>query len=271
MIEFAPLFTLEVTHEYYGGRAPDFEFTTPSATERLLAGGRLLAKTREAKLNLIYEKNPAGGPMCSLAGRTLQLGLRLLNPCFANFSVLPFLPGEGLALYANSGADPAVLQAPVPLLLNSADPADAELLRAGLFGLVEIEIDAAFYAAPPAFQIAFAARTETLKYYVVARNYTAAQFNQLAVTDINPDAEPGRPIVFDRVVASAFGPGDLPPALLGGAGERIALFRSQAPVARREKARKRIELARNAEVLVAQLPQPAAAAATAELVIHLTR
>ena len=30
MIEFAPLFTLEVEHAYYGGRCPDFEFAIPS-------------------------------------------------------------------------------------------------------------------------------------------------------------------------------------------------------------------------------------------------
>ena len=251
MIEFAPLCTLEVTHAYYGGRCADFEFTTPSATQRLLAGGRLLAKTRDGVLTVLYEKNTL-----QIAGRTLQFGLKLLNPCFGNFSVLPLAPGEGLALYANGGADPAVLQAPVALLLDPANADDAELLREGLFGVVEIEI---------------AARTETLKYYVVARGYTAPQFNQLDVTDVNPDAEPGRPIVFDRVAAAAFGPGELPAALIGGAGTRVALFRSQAPVARREKARKRIQLARNTDVIVAQLPQPGPAAATADLVIHLSK
>ncbi len=266
MIEFAPLFTLEVTHTYYGGRSPDFEFTTPSATQRVLAGGRLLAKTRQAMLTVLHEKDAV-----QIAGRTLQFGLKLVNPYFSNFSVLPFAPGEGLALYANGGADPAVLQAPVALLLDPANAEDAELLREGLFGVVEIDIDPAFYDAPPAFQIAFAARAETLKYYVVARGYTPAQFGQLDVTDVNPDAEPGRPIAFERVAASAFGGGDLPAALLGGAGASVALFRSAAPVPRRQKPRKRIQLARNTEVLVAQLPQPGPAAASADLVIHLSK
>lgn len=266
MIEFAPLFTLEVTHAYYGGRCADFDFTTPSATQRLLAGGRLLAKTREGVLTVLYEKDTL-----QIAGRTLQFGLKLLNPHFGNFSVLPLAPGEGLALYTNGGADPRVLQAPVALLLDPANAGDAELLREGLSGVVEIEIDVAFYGAPPAFQIAFAARAEMLKYYVVARGYTAPQFNQLGVSDVNPDAEPGRPIVFDRVAASAFGPEELPADLIGGAGARVALFRSQAPVARREKARKRIQLARNTDVIVAQLPQPGPAAATADLVIHLSK
>jgi hypothetical protein len=266
VIEFAPLFTLEVTHAYYGGRCADFEFIAPSATQRLLAGGRLLAKRRDGALTVLYEKNTV-----EIAGRTLQFGLKLLNPHFGNFSVLPLAPGEGLALYANGGADPTLLQAPVALLLDPANAEDAELLREGLFGVVEVRIDAAFYGAPAAFQIAFAARAETLRYYVVARGYTAPQFNQLDVTDVNPDAEPGRPIAFERLAASAFGPDELPAALIGGADARVALFRSQAPVARRERARKRIQLARNAEVIVAQLPQPGPAAATADLVIHLSK
>jgi hypothetical protein len=266
VIEFAPLFTLEVTHEYYGGRSPDFEFTTPSGTERLLAGGHLLAKTRESRLNVLYEKNTI-----QIEGKTLQFGLRLVNPSFSNFSVLPFLPGEGLALYRNAGADPTVLDAPVALLLNAADPQDAELLAAGLFGVVEIEVGAGFYAAAPEFGIAFEARAETLKYYVVARNYPSAEFDGLGVSDAGFTTDARPQIKFDRVAASAFGADDLPATLLGGADARVALFRSQAPVARRAKARRRIQLARDTEVIVSQLPQPGTAAPTADLVIHLSK
>ena len=267
MIEFAPLFTLEVTHEYYGGRSPDFEFTTPSGTERLLAGGRLLAKTRESRLNVLYEKSSL-----QIAGRTLQLGLRLLNASFRNFTLLDFQPGEPLPLYRNAGADPRVLQAPVELFLNQAHAPDAELLRSGLFGVVEIEIDPGFYAAPAAFQIAFAARQETLKYYVVARNYADNEFNQLAVSDAGFTSDARPRIDFGRVEATGFDPDhDLPAALFGGAGARVALFHSQTPVARRARARRRIQLARNNEVIIPQLPQPGSASPTADLVIHLSK
>jgi hypothetical protein len=266
MIEFAPLLTLEVTHAYYGGRCPDFEFTIPSATARLLAGGRLLAKSRDARLIVLRENG--GVP---LDGRTLQFGLKLANPFFANFTALPFAPGEGLALYRNAGADSGELQAPVALLLDGADEEDAEFLRAGLFGLVEIQLDAAFHAAPPAFEVAFAAREETLKYYVVARNYAPAQFNQLDVTDAGFATDARPKIDFERVRASDFTADDLPAAALADAGAQVALFRSQAPVARREKARKRIQLARNTELIIAQLPQPGAAAPAANLVVHLSK
>lgn len=271
MIEFAPLLTLQVTHAYYGGRCADFEFTTPSATERLLAGGRLIAKTREAKLTVLFEKAPGGGPLSPVGGRTLKFGLRLRNAFFSNFSVLPFLPADGLALYRNAGANHAQLQAPVALLLDPAHEEDAELLREGLFGLVEIAVDPGFYAAPPAFEIAFAARAETLKYYVVAANYPLAEFNQLVVSDAGFATDARPQIDFVRVAPSAFTAEDLPATLLGDAAARIALFRSNAPVTRREKARKRIQLARNNEVIIPQLPQPGAAAPAANLVIHLSK
>jgi hypothetical protein len=273
-IEFLPLLTLEVTHDYYGGRCPDFAYWIPSATERTLAGGRVLAKTREDRLNLLFEKKEGGAPfepLLPLAGSTLQIGLKLLNPAFANVTALPFVFGDGLPLYRNAGADPGQLQAPVTLLLDPTHPDDAELFREGLFCLVEIAVDAGFYAAPPAFEIAFQARAETLKYYVVARNYTAGEFNQLDVSDAGFASDARPEIHFDRVPPSSFTSAEIPAAQLGDTDARVTLFRSQQPVARQDKARTRIQLARNTDVIIAQLPQPGAAAATADLVVHLSK
>lgn len=270
-IEFAPLLTLEVVHGYYVGRSLDFEFTTPSATERRLAGGRLLAKTRDGLLTVLFEKGAGNAPLIPLTGKTLQIGLRLLNPYFSNFTALPFPSGEGLPLYRNGGADHTQLQPPVMLLLDPSHEEDAELLRAGLFCLVEITLDAAFYSAAPAFRIAFDARQETLKYYVVATNYSSGEFNQLSVTDAGFAADARPQINFSRVASSGFGADDIPPQILGGGGARVVLFRSQQPVARQENARRRIQLARNNDVIIPQLPQPGAAAATANLVVNLSK
>ncbi len=270
-IEFAPLLTLEIVHGYYGGLCADFEFAIPSGTERMLAGGRLLAKSRDGRLTLLFEKGAGGSPLVPLPGKTLQFGLKLLNPNFSNFTDLPFLQGVGLPLYRNAGADPGTLQPPVNLLLDPAHEDDAELLRAGLFCLVEIGIDEDFYTTPPEFQVPFGAREEILKYYVVARNYTSGEFNQLDVTDAGFASDARPQIDFDRVAASSFAADDLPPATLGDADARIAMFRSQQPVARRDKGRSRIQLARNADIIIPQLPQPGAAAATASLIVHLSK
>ena len=252
----------------------DFAFWIPSATERLLAGGRILAKTRENRLNLLFEKKVGGTqfePLLPLAGRTLQVGLKLLNRVFSNFTELPFLPGEGLPLYRNSDADPTQLEPPITLLLDPAHADDAELFREGLFCLVEIAVDASFYAAPPAFEISFQARAETLKYYVVARNYTAGEFNQLDVSDAGFAADARAQIRFDRIPPSSFTAAEIPAVQLGGSDARVTLFRSQETVARQDRARKRIQLARNNDVIIAQLRQPGSAAATADLVVHLSK
>jgi len=271
MIEFAPLLTLEAEHAYYGGRCPDFRFAIPAPSARLLAGGRVLAKARDDRLTLLYEKAPGGAPLATLAGTTLQLGLRLANPYFSNFTALAFAPGEGLPLYRNAGADPAALEDPVMLLLDPADAADARLLREALFALVEIQVHGAFYGSPPAFRVPFAARAETLSYYVVARGYSAGQFNQLEVSDAGFSTDGRAQIHFERVASSAFTAAELPAALLGGAAARVTLFRSQSAVARQHEARKGIQLARSSELIVPQLPQPGAAAATANLVVHVSK
>jgi len=270
-IEFAPLLTLEVVHDYYHGRCLDFELVIPAATERRLAGGRLLAKTRDGLVTVLFEKGAGSAPLVALTGKTLQFGLRLLNPYFSNFTALPFAPSEGLPLYRNSGADHTRLQPPVMLLLDPANAEDAELLRAGLFCLAEIKLDAAFYSTAPAFQIAFSPRQETLKYYVVATNYGAGEFNQLNVSDAGFAADARPQINFSRIASSGFGADDIPPDLLAGGGARVVMFRSQQPVARQEKARRRIQLARSNDVIIAQLPQPGAAAATANLVVNLSK
>jgi hypothetical protein len=106
---------------------------------------------------------------------------------------------------------------------------------------------------------------------VVASNYTTAEFNQLNVADAGFN-EQGRPqITFTRVAAGSFGPADTPPALLTTGGGSVALFKSQAPLERRAIGRRRIELRRNAEALIPNLPQPAPDNPTSDLVIHVSK
>jgi hypothetical protein len=171
--------------------------------------------------------------------------------------------------------------APGPLTLEEQFPAgvtkttayylDPELRALGVFGVVELELDEGFLAAPPDFQLGFAARQESLRYYVVARNYSVADFGDLSVKDAG-FAEDARPkVVFDKVLPAAFTPAELPPEALGGAGEPTVLFRSQNPVPRRAAGRHKLQLNHNGDVLIAHLPQPGAARPTADLIIHLAK
>lgn len=148
---------------------------------------------------------------------------------------------------------------------------DGELQALGVAVIVEVDVGAAFYDDPPAFQIAFAARADVLRFFVVARNYTDAEFAQLAVADLGFAADARPEIKFTRVAANALDPGELPFAPVAGAGERLVLFRSQAPLARRQRPRQRLQLSRQNEVLVANLPNPGADRARADLIVHVSK
>jgi hypothetical protein len=74
------------------------------------------------------------------------------------------------------------------------------------------------------------------------------------------------------VLPAAFVAGHLRPALLDPSGSaRIALFQAQAAVARRARGPSGLELHRNGDVLVGNLPQPGADRPDAQFVVHLTQ
>jgi hypothetical protein len=148
---------------------------------------------------------------------------------------------------------------------------DAELRQRDAAAVVEITVDEGFYGDPPAFQLAFQAKEEVLSYYVVVNGYTANEFNGLAVADAGFAAESRPQIVFDKIESAGFTAADLPVPLLAPGGERVVLFRSQAPLARRERGRGRIQLSRQQDVLMANLPQPGVERAKADLIIHLSK
>ena len=148
---------------------------------------------------------------------------------------------------------------------------DAEMHRLGVFGLIEIKLDNSFYANPPAFSLAFAAKTDLLKYYLVARRYPEADFAQLAVADAGFTTDNRPEIKFSKVAAAAFTSAEISPALLAGPDTRVVLFKSQAAVPRQEQARTKIQLTKNSEVLIQHLPQIGADRLDGNFIIHLTK
>lgn len=148
---------------------------------------------------------------------------------------------------------------------------DPELQRAGVSGVVEIKIDGGFYTSPPAFIISFNAKQETLKYYVVAGNYTAAELEHLSVSDAG-FAEEGRPrIDFTRVQSASFSSDDIPAGMIAKEGKKIILFKSQTLVERRETARNKIQLSNNGDVLIRNLPQAGADMVSGDFFIHISK
>jgi hypothetical protein len=148
---------------------------------------------------------------------------------------------------------------------------DAESQRDGVFGLVEIQLAAAFYTTPPAFKIAFDAKEGLLKYYVVVSNYSNADVALLNVQDAGFVEESRPEIRFSKVAAPSFGVDDMQPASIALPGSSVVLFKSQAPVRRRAVGRRKLQLKKNGDPLIESLPQPGAANATADLVVHLSK
>lgn len=142
----------------------------------------------------------------------------------------------------------------------------------GAWGLLDLVVDAGHIAAGHDFALEFAARSDTLRYYVVASRFAEADFNQVQVLDAGFTAEARPQIQFRRVLPAAFGAGHLAPELLDPSGSaRIALFEALAAVTRRARGPAGVELHRNGDVLVGNLPQPGADRPDAQFVVHVTQ
>jgi hypothetical protein len=322
-MRFQTLLTVGISHGYYVQGCQDFSFSFPADTMQLLKGGRLITRTREGKLQVLFEVN---GLNPKISGQVLRIGLNLLNPFFSNFTNLNF--GASLPCYSNT-PDPKILnlikgrilvgQIFSYVLKNTTRPmkidlkdvrdrilqsdeftasndqstisynltgqpagvyqvvengeatfyyADADLLQQSIFGVIEIQIDDFFYNIPPEFEIKFASKEETLKYYVIVRNYPDEDFiNKLSIVD----ASAGRTSINftkefpidDAISRSLPGHNDI--------NTKIALFKSQTTVTRQENARQKIQLKVNGTELIPHLPQPSPNSPNSNLIIQLTK
>lgn len=329
-IAFRTLHTIEVRHAFWGGATDALQFTVPPATERTLAGARLMAREREGRLHVLAEVGDDDLPLAPLAGLNLVFGLAPRSAAFELVSA-PDGVAAGSTRWWTNAADADALAGPVaravtgptprlaaadparPLTMRLLDAAGTEVARTtltegedgwtpalvlprgdwqveeqaagpaqrrsfrvdpelqGAWGAVSLTVAPAHIAAGHAFTLTFAARTDTLRYYVVAQRFDADQFAQVSVVDTGAAAEARPAIEFDRIGSEAFGAGHLSPALLDpSGGARIALFQARAAVARRARGPSGVQLHRNGDVLVGHLPQPGAERHDAQFVVHLS-
>jgi hypothetical protein len=330
---YAVLCTLEATHEYDGGRTRDVTFVIPEQTARLLARGRLMAKTLDGLLHIVFEARGDGTPVLPMPGAVLRIGLQLNDASFANFTDLGFMPGPEVAVWSNAGdgqlGQPVIaipagrvltrgltrVDRPVDVKLTGAGgqvhaavtvpagetssvsfdleglepglytlvegyPQDVEdetpcyvhpeLVRESLLGVVEIDIAEGFYAAPAALTVPFTAKSETLRYYVVAHDDSAAEFEQLTVKHTPPNGDPE--ITFSRKLPEDFDESEIPATLLAAGGDAsVALFHSLQPVKRRAGGYQNVKLSRKGDEIIGNLPQASRERASADHFVHLSK
>lgn len=326
-IEFAPLFTLAVTHAFYGGPCHGIRFVVPADARQLLDGNRMRARSQGGTFQLFYEKNADSEYP---AGLTIRVGIVCSAPGFATVTDLPFTPGFGLNIYRNSGSSLAapllvfpgnrllthslrVTNRPTTATLtgptgetmalhtvNASPPdevsfdlngypaglfrvteaaagasrqtdyyCDPELRSEPLFAVAEITISDSFYTTDPAptLVLALAARSEPLSYYVVADGYLETDPLPLLVTDEGAAEQKRDKITF----APAAGDAELLKSLKQGKNTVIKVFRSAGDVPRTAAGRRKIQLKRNGETLIANLPQPGAGSADSNVIVHITK
>ncbi|MGK7926383.1 MAG: hypothetical protein AB4290_14290, partial [Spirulina sp.] len=109
-------------------------------------------------------------------------------------------------------------------------------------------------------------------YYVVANQYSETEIDRLSVSDSGFAEDNRLPISFSK-----HPPSDLTDAeilvleKLLGDRDAMILFKSEQVVARQEKARRKIQLHQNGEVLIPHLPQPGMSRSNADLFITLSK
>ena len=149
---------------------------------------------------------------------------------------------------------------------------DPDLARQQTFGIVDINItDAFFTPVPPQFTLNFITRAETLKYYIVGKNYTSSELSHLSVTDAGYNEDVRPQVLFTKVGQGSFTATDISPSQLTGAGCAVILFKSQSPVTRLEKARRKIQLSKNTDVILKHLPLPGIERPNSDIIIQISK
>lgn len=148
---------------------------------------------------------------------------------------------------------------------------EPELDQAGVFGILEVILSSDLYKATAAFAIGFASREETLNYYIVATTEQASDLNPLSITDAGAAEDDRDPVLFTKIPSASFTDAEISPAMLGDSSKQVVLFRSQATVPRAERARRKIQLMKNAEILIPHLPQPGPGKTNADIIIAISK
>ena len=310
-IVFRPLWTIEVRHAFHSGACEELAFVVPPRTLSALAGARAIARERDGRLHVLLEVDSVGDPIAAQP-EDLQPGQAALFSNSAGTDALQIrgvrIVGERPTITPGSSQRPSVIRVtddservrwthtlgtaeetvtlpgiwpvgPLQLEESGSGPSlvqslfvEPDLAAAGVWGVLDLTVHADHIANGAEFAVELQARSDQLRYYVVASRYSQSEFDGLTVKDTGFASDARSEVPFARVLPAAFDAQHLPTSLLDAQGtSRIVLFEAQAQVLRRERGARGIALRRNGEVLIDSLPQPGADRSDAQFVVHLSK
>ena len=146
---------------------------------------------------------------------------------------------------------------------------DSSLLRATPDVVFELHLADDMVANPVELVASFAAINASLKYYLVLKNFSNAQQAELNIVDQGA-ADDGRPsLSFNKLQSDAFTADDLPPDSLIKGDENVILFKSDTSPPRQAAVRHKLQLRRNAEVVIPHLPHAGLDQRNTDVIVYL--
>ncbi|MEY4764494.1 MAG: hypothetical protein RI907_1167 [Pseudomonadota bacterium] len=100
---FRTLWTLSVSHAFFGGRCDVLRFVVPPATQQVLQAMKARLREAEGQLHVAVEVDEHGVPLVDCTGLTLSFGLQVRDPAFARYTD-PMGVGRGQQAFFTQGA-----------------------------------------------------------------------------------------------------------------------------------------------------------------------
>ena len=148
----APLFTLNITHEYFDGVCPDVEVVLAKESLRVAREGRLMLRRSAGTLAVLFEQTLDADAVMSITGETVRLAIQVANPLARRVAESqPFVNRRPVHFhnrrsFGRLDIDPHAYRVPAE--------------RIGVIATVDIVIASDFYRDPPELSIKLGAHRE---------------------------------------------------------------------------------------------------------------
>lgn len=262
-MNYQPLFSLELRHDYYAdGLCPDFDIVPTARTQQLLANYRCILRPYAYGVRVLTQVAGDGTAFITLPDSLrFDFELRLNNPDFVLFTDLSGALKQGALLVNQVGSIELQVAPPAPAAAQPGAEVAISLADPAVFANLQITIGGAARILPQdnwQFQLRFQTKQCRWKYYVLLNKPSQGS------------AATSQPVILDSDNQIVFAPGDVrnltlnPDASDKQAGQLARQYpdlqcwrlRSSALVACRQAPRKTLQLQLNGEKVLDALPAP---------------